>query len=77
MGRLTSLTVLLLTALAPAAHTQAVQVTTAQRAEATTREPGRSTQVLPWTFFYNLYDTLTRGTPLSSSNPGWPPRGGR
>lgn len=70
MGRLTSLTVLLLTALAPAAHAQAAQVTTARRAEATTREPGRSTQVLPWTFFYNLYDTLTRWNTSLQLEPG-------
>lgn len=37
----------------------ATQITIAQPAEATTMDPGRSTQVLTVNYFYNLYDTLT------------------
>ena len=36
------------------------QLTIAQPADATTMDPGRSTQVLTVNYFYNLYDTLTR-----------------
>jgi peptide/nickel transport system substrate-binding protein len=36
------------------------QITIAQPAEATTMDPGRSTQVLTVNYFYNLYDALTR-----------------
>jgi len=39
---------------------QPVQITIAQPAEATTMDPGRSTQVLTVNYFYNLYDSLTR-----------------
>jgi peptide/nickel transport system substrate-binding protein len=41
------------------AQTTATQITIAQPAEATTMDPGRSTQVLTVNYFYNLYDTLT------------------
>src|SRR5215510_15115686 len=41
------------------AQTSATQITIAQPAEATTMDPGRSTQVLTVNYFYNLYDTLT------------------
>jgi peptide/nickel transport system substrate-binding protein len=44
----------------PAAEAQGNQITIAQPAEATTMDPGRSTQVLTVNYFYNLYDTLTR-----------------
>ena len=36
------------------------QITISQPAEATTMDPGRSTQVLTVNYFFNLYDTLTR-----------------
>ena len=52
--------VLLLAALASTAHAQPVTITISQPAEATTMDPGRSTQVLTVNYFYNLYDTLTR-----------------
>ena len=52
--------VLLLAALASTAHAQPIQITISQPAEATTMDPGRSTQVLTVNYFYNLYDTLTR-----------------
>jgi peptide/nickel transport system substrate-binding protein len=51
--------VMLLAALASSAHAQ-VQITISQPAEATTMDPGRSTQVLTVNYFYNLYDALTR-----------------
>jgi len=38
----------------------AAQITIAQPAEATTMDPGRSTQVLTVNYFYNLYDALLR-----------------
>jgi peptide/nickel transport system substrate-binding protein len=51
---------LLLACLTPAgAQGTSVQITIAQPAEATTMDPGRSTQVLTVNYFYNLYDTLT------------------
>src|SRR2546423_11364961 len=49
----------LLAALASTAHAQ-VQITISQPAEATTLDPGRSTQVLTVNYFYNLYDALLR-----------------
>ena len=58
--RLLASVALLLTVLASAAHAQPVQITIAQPAEATTMDPGRSTQVLTVNYFVNLYDTLTR-----------------
>ena len=60
MMRLACFIALLLTALAPGAHAQPVQITISQPAEATTMDPGRSTQVLTVNYFYNLYDSLTR-----------------
>ena len=36
------------------------QITVSQPADATTMDPGRSTQVLTVNYFANLYDTLTR-----------------
>ena len=41
------------------AYAQPAQITISQPAEATTMDPGRSTQVLTVNYFYNLYDTLT------------------
>ena len=51
---------ILLAAIAPRAEAQPTQITIAQPAEATTMDPGRSTQVLTVNYFYNLYDSLTR-----------------
>jgi peptide/nickel transport system substrate-binding protein len=53
------ITVIILLAAIPASA-QPVQITISQPAEATTMDPGRSTQVLTVNYFYNLYDTLTR-----------------
>ena len=60
---LASLAAVLALAAAPTAapaQPSASQITIAQPAEATTMDPGRSTQVLTVNYFYNLYDTLTR-----------------
>jgi peptide/nickel transport system substrate-binding protein len=53
------ITVIILLAALPASA-QPAQITISQPAEATTMDPGRSTQVLTVNYFYNLYDTLTR-----------------
>src|ERR1700693_2243459 len=50
---------LLLAAASPGAP-QPSQIVISQPAEATTMDPGRSTQVLTVNYFFNLYDTLTR-----------------
>jgi peptide/nickel transport system substrate-binding protein len=60
----------LLAALAPIAHAQPVTITISQPAEATTMDPGRSTQVLTVNYFYNLYDTLTRWDTALRLGPG-------
>jgi peptide/nickel transport system substrate-binding protein len=57
--RIALLAVLLIAVSCPA-HAQPAQITIAQPAEATTMDPGRSTQVLTVNYFYNLYDSLTR-----------------
>jgi len=62
--------VVLLAALASTAHAQPVQITISQPAEATTMDPGRSTQVLTVNYFYNLYDTLTRWDTALRLGPG-------
>ena len=46
------------------------QITISQPAEATTMDPGRSTQVLTVNYFYNLYDTLTRWDTALKLQPG-------
>jgi peptide/nickel transport system substrate-binding protein len=61
--------VMLLVALASSAHAQ-VQITISQPAEATTMDPGRSTQVLTVNYFYNLYDALTRWDATLKLQPG-------
>jgi ABC-type transport system substrate-binding protein len=53
-------TVLSLLLLARPVAAQPTQLTIVQPAEATTMDPGRSTQVLTVNYFYNLYDSLTR-----------------
>src|SRR5215470_1815070 len=55
---------------ARAAGAQPVQITISQPAEATTMDPGRSTQVLTVNYFYNLYDTLTRWDNTLKLTPG-------
>src|SRR6185436_15255466 len=45
---------------APALAQRGTTITIAQPADATTMDPGRSTQVLTVNYFHNLYDTLTR-----------------
>src|SRR5206468_11621650 len=51
-------------------YAQPVQITISQPAEATTMDPGRSTQVLTVNYFYNLYDTLTRWDTALRLQPG-------
>src|SRR5882672_7499562 len=46
------------------------QITISQPAEATTMDPGRSTQVLTVNYFINLYDTLTRWDNTLKLQPG-------
>jgi len=63
MQRLISLlaaTLALALTAAPAAAQKGATITIAQPADATTMDPGRSTQVLTVNYFHNLYDTLTR-----------------
>jgi hypothetical protein len=67
MTQITSALALLIAALAVlsvsapvSVRAQGTQITIAQPAEATTMDPGRSTQVLTVNYFFNLYDTLTR-----------------
>ena len=62
--------VALLLAAVTAAHAQPVQITIALPAEATTMDPGRSTQVLTVNYFVNLYDTLTRWDTALKLQPG-------
>src|SRR5437899_12667571 len=59
----------LLAALASTAYAQ-VQITISQPAEATTMDPGRSTQVLTVNYFYNPYDALTRWDNSLRLQPG-------
>ena len=61
---------ILLLAAASAAQAQPVQITIAPPAEATTMDPGRSTQVLTVNYFYNLYDALTRWDASLQLQPG-------
>jgi peptide/nickel transport system substrate-binding protein len=52
--------VVLLYGASPARAQSGATLTIAQPADATTMDPGRSTQVLTVNYFVNLYDTLTR-----------------
>jgi len=62
---------LLLALLPSVARAQSgTQITISQPAEATTMDPGRSTQVLTVNYFYNLYDTLTRWDTALKLQPG-------
>ncbi|HEY4911351.1 MAG TPA: ABC transporter substrate-binding protein [Methylomirabilota bacterium] len=58
---------LVVTSLAAA---QPAQVAISQPAEATTMDPGRSTQVLTVNYFVNIYDTLTRWDAALQLQPG-------
>ena len=70
--RIALLVVLLLAADLSSGHAQPTQITIAQPAEATTMDPGRSTQVLTVNYFYNLYDSLTRwDAALKLQPPAW------
>jgi peptide/nickel transport system substrate-binding protein len=62
-----TLALLLMTA---AASAQPAQLVISQPAEATTMDPGRSTQVLTVNYFVNLYDTLTRWDTSLQLQPG-------
>src|SRR5207253_2994534 len=55
---------------AAAASAQPAQLVISQPAEATTMDPGRSTQVLTVNYFVNLYDTLTRWDAALRLQPG-------
>jgi peptide/nickel transport system substrate-binding protein len=70
MTRLACLAALLLAAVPYAAGAQPAQITISQPAEATTMDPGRSTQVLTVNYFYNLYDALTRWDASLQLQPG-------
>ena len=59
-----------LTVGASLAHAQPTQITIVQPAEATTMDPGRSTQVLTVNYFYNLYDSLLRWDTALQLQPG-------
>jgi peptide/nickel transport system substrate-binding protein len=79
MLRCACLVAVLLTIGVSPTHAQATQITIAQPAEATTMDPGRSTQVLTVNYFYNLYDSLTRWDAALQLQPGlatsWKPLG--
>src|SRR5713226_5060688 len=61
---------LALLVVASAAYAQPAQIVISQPAEATTMDPGRSTQVLTVNYFVNLYDTLTRWDTALQLQPG-------
>jgi peptide/nickel transport system substrate-binding protein len=54
----------------PAAAQKGFTITIAPPADATTMDPGRSTQVLTVNYFANLYDTLTRWDTSLKLQPG-------
>jgi peptide/nickel transport system substrate-binding protein len=68
--RATGLAVLMLLAAVMPAAAQPAQIVISQPAEATTMDPGRSTQVLTVNYFVNLYDTLTRWDAALRLQPG-------
>ena len=68
--KLFSWLVLSLLLLAAPVAAQPTQLTIVQPAEATTMDPGRSTQVLTVNYFYNLYDSLTRWDAALQLQPG-------
>ena len=68
--RAACLAVALLAAAASPGAAQPSQIVISQPAEATTMDPGRSTQVLTVDYFVNLYDTLTRWDTGLQLQPG-------
>src|SRR6266567_6345250 len=64
------LAALFLLVTASAGVAQPAQIVISQPAEATTMDPGRSTQVLTVNYFVNLYDTLTRWDTALQLQPG-------
>ena len=54
----------------PPVAAQPAQIVISQPAEATTMDPGRSTQVLTVNYFVNVYDTLTRWDAALQLQPG-------
>src|SRR5437762_5582304 len=52
------------------AQSRSATITISQPADATTMDPGRSTQVLTVNYFFNLYDTLTRWDAALKLHPG-------
>jgi peptide/nickel transport system substrate-binding protein len=62
--------VLSLLLLARPVAAEPTQLTIVQPAEATTMDPGRSTQVLTVNYFFNLYDSLTRWDAALQLQPG-------
>lgn len=67
---LACLALLLVMLAAAPLNAQPTQITIAQPAEATTMDPGRSTQVLTVNYFYNLYDSLLRWDTTLQLQPG-------
>src|SRR5205809_7503552 len=57
-------------AVGPAAAQRSTQIVISQPADATTMDPGRSTQVLTVNYFVNLDDTLTRWDAALRLQPG-------
>lgn len=68
--RAACLAVVLVLAVTSLAAAQPAQIVISQPAEATTMDPGRSTQVLTVNYFVNLYDTLTRWDSALVLQPG-------
>src|SRR5262250_2405682 len=69
MRAATLIACLLLSSVLPVAA-QPAQIVISQPAEATTMDPGRSTQVLTVNYFVNVYDTLTRWDAALQLQPG-------
>jgi len=68
--RAACLAVVLALAFPSPAAAQPAQIVISQPAEATTMDPGRSTQVLTVNYFVNVYDTLTRWDTALQLRPG-------
>jgi len=70
MRLVAALLVLAVTWPSPASAQTGTQIVISQPAEATTMDPGRSTQVLTVNYFVNIYDTLTRWDASLKLQPG-------
>ena len=68
--RVATLAAVLVLATAFPVAAQTAQIVISQPAEATTLDPGRSTQVLTVNYFVNVYDTLTRWDTSLQLQPG-------